>query len=241
MVGLCKPAHIVQAADPVPVHVRVYLQKDATIVKFRYQGGLVDGLSAHAHVDGSEEGLRILAMKADTSMSVKSINTERRVGPVDTERIQAEPDPVSTEGVIRPRRNEILDILSFDLRLALNRCGDMPGRVLPELGDLETANRRTPLGGNATDRGRVRANDLPPLEVEDHPLRQVDDDAVFKSLGDDVTIVDLQGVAGGQWRFALESVFRRHHRRAQAKPRAELDEVVTALEGILKPVAHQFV
>src|ERR1017187_10437942 len=137
-------------------------------------------------------------MQPDASMGSVAVNTDGMIGAMNPYHGDTQPDPVFAKRIVGSGLDLVYDLPALFFLFPLNRRRHAPGRIFAHLDHFERADRGLPLHPRLPDRDRIRPAQPTTLEVKEHPLRQVDLDQIGSFDGDDMTIVDMDRVAGMQ-------------------------------------------
>ena len=154
---------------------------------------LVEKLTLYSRLDVRKDLRHVIRVQPNTTMSVKMIDARWGDRAVNSITRDTEPKPIGSQGIIGAGRHTRHHGLSFSAHLLLNRFRDLPLRVFALVHDRKTSGRRRPVG--APERNGKSPDGMRLVEEEEHPLRNVDDDALVYESGNDMAIVDLQLLA----------------------------------------------
>ena len=164
-------------------------------------------------------------------MALEVIDTRWRDGAVDAIPPQIQAEPVSAQGVVGAGRHLLQHGLSFAAHFFLDRFGHQPGLVCLPIDDPEVALRGGPAGLAQAD--GVGGNQFALAEVEQHALRQIDEEAIVEYRRDDVGRMDVQRLAGMESGVGGQAVLPRQQFGFQTEAGADGGQGVALLDAIL--------
>jgi hypothetical protein len=174
----------------------MHLEKHGTVAVTRQHDRLIRDLHDGTHVDEIEQPQHVVGMQPYAPVRGEPVDAGRLVGAVYPDARGAQRQPPVAERVVGSRwycgenRPPLTD------HLLLDRDRDIPNRLDLLDQHAESSHRRCPVG--LSDRGGEGANQLTIDEDEQHPLRDVQHEAVGDRRGRDMPIVHDQPVARAQ-------------------------------------------
>ena len=132
----------------------------------------------------------IVRVGAYAAMGLKSIDACRRNRAMYAIARDTKPQPMTSQRIVRTRRNTSLYRLALPLHLILNRLRHIPCRIFLSGNDGELAGGRRPVPTSQPHRKETKQSAF--VKMKKQTLGNIDEDTLFDAFGYDVAIIDAQ-------------------------------------------------